>query len=93
MSRNVLLFGWLFFKLCSNDFRNIGSLNNVTPQYLRTGRSSGLVEVFVGWLGSKTYRRTNAAVGRNAFRQLDGEANRLGEYRGRLDRLNVLGPD
>ena len=30
LESNILLFGWLF-KLCSNDFRNIGSLNNVTP--------------------------------------------------------------
>ena len=41
LESNVLLFGWLF-KLRSDDFRNIGSLNNVTPQYLRTGRSSSL---------------------------------------------------
>ena len=41
LESNVFLFSWLF-KLRSDDFRNIRSLNNVTSQYLRTGRSSGL---------------------------------------------------
>ena len=41
LESNVLLFGCLF-KLRSDEFKNIGSLNNVIPQYLRTGRFSGL---------------------------------------------------
>ena len=96
MSCNVFLFGWLF-KLSSDNFRNIESLNNVTPQYLitgkfsslRFGRHSGLVKVFAGWLGSKTYCGTNTAVGKNAFCQPNREANRLGEIE-ESDRLNVL---
>ena len=39
LESNVFLFGWLF-KLRSNDFKNIGSFNNVTPQYLRTDKFS-----------------------------------------------------
>ena len=77
-----LFFCLVVFKLRSDDFRNIESLNNVTSQYLRTGRSSSLrpskssslVKVFVNWLGSKTYCRTNAAVGKSAFCRPDREA-------------------
>ena len=86
-------FRLIVFKLHSNDFRNIGSLNNVTPQYLRTGKSSDFRPsrslCWLAWF--ETYCRTNAAVGKNAFCQLDGETNTLGEYRRRLDRLNVFG--
>ena len=41
LESNVFLFDWLF-KLRFDDFKNIKSLNNVTPQYLRTSRSFGL---------------------------------------------------
>ena len=37
LSCSIPLFGWLF-KHCSDDFRNIESFNNITPQYFGAGK-------------------------------------------------------
>ena len=60
----ILFFCLVVFKLCSNDFRNIKSLKNVTPQYFRTGRFLDLRPsrsfCWLAWF--ETYCRINAAL-------------------------------